>query len=99
MADLLLGRHSRARGVVPRARQETTRGSEVVERKEALSPSSELTHPRPTKGEGKDHALRCALRGAGDVPAGERDNWSAVVHPAPYLDPKGRGDKSMVRKG
>jgi hypothetical protein len=29
----------------------------------------------------------------------ERDDWSNVVNPAPYLDPKGRGNNSMVRKG
>ncbi len=34
-----------------------------------------------------------------DVPAGEWDNWSDVVYPASYLDPKGRGDNSMMRKG
>ena len=54
------------------------------------------THPRST---GKRCAGRCALRGAGDEPAGERDDWSNVVNPAPYLDPKGRGNNSMVRKG
>ncbi len=48
---------------------------------------------------GKLATGQCALRGARDVPAGERDNWSDVVNPAPYLDPKGRGNNSMVRKG
>ncbi len=42
---------------------------------------------------------RCALRGARDVPTGEWDNWSDVVYPASYLDPKGRENKSMMRKG
>ena len=48
---------------------------------------------------GEPVAGQCALRGARDVPAGERDNWSNVVNPGPYPDPKGRGNTSMVRKG
>jgi hypothetical protein len=48
---------------------------------------------------GKPSTRRCALRGEGDVPVGERGNWSDVGNPAPYLDPKGRGDNSMVPKG
>jgi len=48
---------------------------------------------------GKPSTWRCALRGAGDVPVGERDDWSDVVNPVPHLDPKGRGKISMVRKG
>jgi hypothetical protein len=48
---------------------------------------------------GKQSTGECALRGAGNVPVGERDDWSNVIHPAPYLGPKGRGKNSMVRKG
>ncbi len=48
---------------------------------------------------GKLTTGQCALRGARDVPVGERDDWSDVGNPAPYLDPKGRGDRSMVPNG
>lgn len=40
---------------------------------------------------------RPEMRGTRDVPAEERGNWN-VAHPAPYLDQKGRGNKSMVHK-
>jgi len=53
----------------------------------------------PPRSAGKRRTGECALRGAGDEPAGERDDWSNVVNPAPDLDPKGRGNNSMVRKG
>ena len=39
------------------------------------------------------------MRGAGDDTVDERYDWSDVVNPAPYLDSKGKGDNSMVRKG
>src|SRR6266487_4555561 len=60
--------------------------------------SSRRSHDLPGR-LGKPAVGRCALRGARDVPAGEWDNWSDVVHPASYLDPKGRGNNSMMRKG
>jgi hypothetical protein len=39
------------------------------------------------------------LRGAGDVAAAVRRDWSDVGNPAPHLNPKGKGDISMVLKG
>src|SRR3712207_4144904 len=39
----------------------------------------------PLRRPGKLVTGQCALRGARDVPVGERDDWSDVVNPAPYL--------------